>query len=114
MTHSQTSVLNDQHFNKSFTAEYSTPVTGEAVVTPTTGRSLSVKGIYLSTQATAGRIRIYFDNDEDGNENSVVVVYAESQTGYVPVILKGDPNEPIKVDSNITDEYFVLVNYREE
>jgi len=124
MTESQTKILNDQHFDKTFTAEYEGSVTGATVLTPSSGKSIAVKGILVTMEpggAVTSRLRLYFDNDEDSNENTLFIAYIFGATSgwipeYVPLLLKGDPDEPIKIDATMDagDNYFVLINYREE
>lgn len=111
---SQTKIANDQHFDKTFTVEIAEASTAIEILTPTSGKSLAVKGVLMATNDSAGRIRLYFQNDEDGNENTVAILYADDQPGYVPLLVKGDPDEKLYADSTVDDVAFILVNYKEE
>lgn len=114
---SLTGIANDHDFDKSLTVEFSENQTANVVLTPTTGRSLSVKGIYVGTEATTGNIRIFFTDDEDDQTNTVWRFYAEGGApGYVPLKINGDQNATLKVTSTLgaAKKYFILINYKED
>lgn len=106
---SQTEVVNAQDFDNTFTNEYEGDQTNATILTPTSGTLLAIKGIYLATTATTGKMRLSIDG------NTVATVYANAQSGYVPLLIKGLRNSPLKITSVLGGvNYFVLVNYREE
>jgi len=111
---SQTGIANRHDFTTSFTNEYDMNETGETIITPTTGASLSVKGIYINTEGNSGYIRVYFGT----SGNSVFTIYptATPASGYVPLNITGGRNEVLKLTSTAGDgkNYYVLVNYKEE
>ena len=107
---SQTAVLNSQDFDTSLTVEYDQDQTNGTILTPTSGTRLAVKGVYVSSEATSGFVRILIDN------NTICTFFANESPVYVPVIVKGLRNSALKITSNLGADknYFVLVNYREE
>lgn len=113
---SLTEIANRHHFNKSFTTDMDTDQIGLDVITPATGKRVSVKGVLISTEATSGRVRIYFGDDADNDENTVATIYVNNNPGYVPTVLGGAVNAPLKVSSDLGggNNYFLLVNYKEE
>ena len=114
--HSQTKIANDQHFTTSATIEIDeTSDDIEVLTTSSSTASIAVKGVFLSSDAASGRIRLFFQNDEDSAENTIAVLYADGEAGYIPVLVKGDPGESVYVDTDIAvGPNFVLINYREE
>jgi len=114
MTDSQTGIANRHDFTHSFTNEYDMNETGETIITPTTGKSLSVKGVYINTEGNSGYIRVYFGTSGD----SVFTIYptATPASGYVPVNITGSRDETLKITSTAGNgnNYYVLVNYKEE
>lgn len=107
---SQTAIANAQDFDTTFTNEYDKDQTNANILTPTSGTRLAIKGIYANTEATTGTLRFIIDN------NTVVSFFANAQSGYIPVNIKGLRNSPLKITTTVADDknYFVLVNYREE
>ena len=113
---SQTAILNDRDFQKTFTAEYDTNQTGTTLITPTSGKVLRIVGIYISTDSTDGKIRVYFSDDENDTTNTCLISYGADSNNYVPLLIRGDRNAVLKFDSDLgaDDNFFVLVNYTEE
>lgn len=113
---SQTQIANDEGFTKTFTAEYTGNATGVTLVTPTASKVLKIAGVYLATNSSDGKVRVYFSDDENDAENTVHVIYGAESNDYVPLVMRGDVNAVLKVDSTVGDgdSYFVLVNYDEE
>lgn len=110
---SQTDVLNRQDFEVSFTVEQDSNQTAQTLLTPTSGKSLQIKGVYINTEASSGDIRLYFAT----SANTVIKTYGATGpvTGYVPVFIQGQRNEPLKLTDTLgaDQNYFILVNYKE-
>lgn len=107
---SQTAIANLRDFDTTYTNEFDQDQTTASILTPTSGTSLAIKGVFVSTEATAGFVRLIIDS------NTVVTFYANQNQSYVPVYRKGNRNSALKVTSNLGADknYFILVNYREE
>jgi hypothetical protein len=111
---SQTAILNRQDFDTTYTNEFDNDQTAANIITPTSGKSLKVVGYYINTEATSGTIRLYFAT----SANTVGEMYAVnvSATGYVPLVVTGQRNEPLKITSTLGagQNYFLSINYKEE
>lgn len=107
---SLTAIANSVDFDTTFTNEYDQDQTGGNLIVPTSGTRLAIKGVYVTSEATTGYVRLTIDS------NTVFTVYINSQAGYVPVIIRGLRNSPLKVSSTLGADknYYILVNYREE
>lgn len=113
---SQTGIANRHDFNKTFSAEYDTNQSGATLVTPSSGKVLKVVGVYVSTESTDGKCRVYFSDDESDQTQTVATFFAADNAVYVPCVVRGDQNAVLKFDSTYgaDDNFFVLVNYKEE
>lgn len=106
---SQTAVANGQDYDTTFTNEFEGDQTAVNILTPSTGARLAIKGVYCGTTATTGEVRLFIDN------NTVAIVYANSQAGYIPVNITGLVNSPLKITAVLGGvNHYVSVNYREE
>lgn len=110
---SLTALANATGYDTSFTSEFSVDQTNNTIITPTSGTRLEIKGVYIATTATTGEARLIIA-DSTGTD-TVVDFFANSQAGYIPLIIKGNRNAPLKITSTYGADknYFVLVNYRE-
>lgn len=110
---SQTIIANRHDFQSSYTNEFDDNQTAATIITPTTGKYLSIKGIYINTEGNSGYIRVYFATSAD----TVFTIYAGATpaSGYIPVTIDGAVNEVLSVTSTVgkDNNYFLLVNYRE-
>lgn len=107
---SQTDLANRSGYETSFTNEYSANQNA-AIITPASGKSIQVKGVYLGSAASSGKVRLYFGT----SGNTIATIYAADNTGYIPVFLEGARNEAIKCEATTGDNnYFVAVNYTEK
>lgn len=115
MTDSLTAIANRQGFEKTFTAEYDTNQTGATLITPTAGTFLEISGVYISTDSTDGKVRVYFSDDENDQVDTVLTSYGADSNNYVPLIKRGDRNAVLKFDSDLgaDDNFFILINYKE-
>ncbi len=114
---SQTAVANDRDYDKTFTAEFDSNQTGATLITPTSGKVLKIVGICTSVDSTDGDLRIYFSDDENDQINTLYKVFgADENPGYIPMVVRGDRDAVLKFDSTLgaDDNYFILVNYKEE
>ena len=116
---SQTAIANRHDFDKTFTAEYSANQTEGVLITPTTGKSLKIVGVHVTTEATSGKVRIWFDNDVDGNENTIATGYATDGGGTVIVqdnmVVRGARDEQLLITSTFgASSYFVAIDFKEE
>ena len=114
---SQTAILNRHSFTNSFTTEFDTDQTGVTLMTPTSGKYLKITGAYINSEASSGYVRIYFSDDENDQVNTVIKTFAATSptTGYVPLVINGDRDAVLKVDSTLgaDQNYFMLINYSE-
>jgi hypothetical protein len=105
--------LSRMSFKKTFTAEYDNDQTAQVVLTPPTGKRIRVSGYMIATDSTTGGVRLFFaapDEDTVGR-----LFGASGNSGYVPCLITGDRNEPLKITSTLgaTKRCFVSVNYTE-
>lgn len=116
MTSSLTGIANAHNFDKTFTAEYDTNQSGVTLITPTTGKYLKVVGVYIQSESTDGKVRVYFSDDENDAVQTVLTAFGAGSDGLVPVLVKGDRDAVLKFDSTLgaDDNFFILVNYTEE
>ena len=118
MTNSLTGIANLHDFDKTFTTEFDTNQTAVDLLTPTSGKVLKITGLYINTEASSGKIRVYFSDDENDAENTILSTHVTTNpcTGYVPLIMRGDRNASAKVTSTLgaDQNYFILINYKEE
>lgn len=111
---SLTAIANDQGFEHTYTNEFSGNQTGLTIITPTSGKFLQITGVYVATDSTDGKVRVYFSDDENDAINTVYMSYGAESNNYVPLLLRGDRDAVLKLDSTVgSDNYFVLVNYTE-
>ena len=108
---SQTTLANRHGFTKTFTAEYAIDKANLTIITPTSGKALQIKGVYIGTGSTDGKVRLYFATTAD----SAAIVYGADNTGYIPMFIEGAVDEPLAMTSTFGagDPFFVLVNYTE-
>lgn len=108
---SQTTLANRQGFSTTYTNEFDQPKSALTIITPTTGSRISVKGIYVGTNGTTGKVRVYFPT----SANTVANIYAADGGGYIPMIVEGAVNEALKITSTTAaaEPYYVHVNYTE-
>ena len=112
---SLTAIANENGFDKTFTNEYSANQTGVTLITPTSGKVLKITGVYISTDSTDGDVRVYFSDDENDQINTCLISYGADSNNYVPLLVRGDRDAVLKIDSTLGgDSFFVLVNYEEE
>jgi len=116
MYRSQTAIANDLDYDKTFTAEYTGDASGATLITPTSGKVLKIAGVYISTASADGDVRVYFSDDENDQINTVLTAFGADTNNYVPLLMRGDRNAVLKVDSTLGDGdgYFILVNFSEE
>jgi hypothetical protein len=110
MYDSQTAIANRHDYDTTYTNEFDNDQTNAVIITPTAGKSLAIKGFYISSEDNTGYVRLIIDG------NTVGTVYVNQQQCYVPVVITGNRNSTLRVTSNTGSgmNYFVLVNYREE
>lgn len=110
---SQTAVANRHDFDTSFTNEYDKNQSAATIITPTSGKKLVAKGIYINTEGNSGYIRVYFGT----SNNTIFTIYpsATPASGYVPLYIEGSRNETVKITSTVGDDnnYYLLINYKE-
>ena len=110
---SQTQIANRHDFDTSYTNEFDKNQTAATIITPTSGTSLHIKGVYINTEGNSGYTRIYLGT----SGNTVFTIYpaATPASGYVPVTIIGSRNEVLKITSTVGDDnnYYLLVNYKE-
>lgn len=110
---SQTGIANRHDFDTSYTNEFDTDQTSNTLITPTSGKKLVVKGIYINTEGNSGYIRVYFGTS--GNTIFTIYPTATPASGYVPLYIEGTRNELLKITSTVgnSNNYYLLVNYKE-
>jgi hypothetical protein len=118
---SLTTIANRHDFSNTFTSEYDRDQTAVTIITPTSGKSLKITGVYITTEGatTIGqKIRLYFGTSSD----TVVTLFPSAVTNQPSTIITGDiivlgaVDEPLKITTDLGDgkNYFISVNYREE
>lgn len=109
--YSQVGLANILGFDITFTNEYDKNQNA-TIITPTAGKSLAIKGFYIGSTGTTGKVRLYGGN----SNNTIGTVYATDNTSYVSCTIQLARNEVLKCQSTTGDDlpYFVLVNYTEE
>lgn len=113
---SLTGVANRHDYDKTFTAEYDVDLSAQTLITPTSGKVLKITGVYISTESTDGKVRVYFSDDENDTVQTVVTAFGAGSNSYVSCVVRGDRDAVLKCDSTLgaQDNFFVLVNYKEE
>ena len=113
---SMTAIDNDRDYDTTFTAEYDTNQTGVTLITPTSGKLLKVVGVYISTESTDGKVRVYFSDDENDATQTVVTAFGDGTGGLIETLVRGDRDAVLKFTSTLgaDDNFFILVNYKEE
>ena len=121
MIDSQTTILNRRDFTNTFTSEYDEDQTALTIITPTTGKSLKITGVYISTEGatTIGqKIQLHFATSLDTVASLFPSAVANSPSTIATgdILVQGAVNEPLKLTTNLGDgkNYFISVNYREE
>lgn len=115
---SQTTIANRHDFTTTFTAEYDSDITNTTIITPTTGTSVIVTGVYFSTEgATSAGQQIKLKFVTSGDTIAVfhpTTTPVNGSTG--PIVVQGAVNETIKLTSNLGNgkSYFVAIDYRLE
>ena len=111
---SQTAILNDRDFTNTFTNEYDNPINQLTIITPTTGKKLVIIGVYISTEATSGTIRLRFNT----SANLVAKIYPSAGitvSGYIPLFVEGNVDEVLSMTATTASDenYYIIVNYKE-
>lgn len=114
---SQTQIANDRDYTTSFTNEYDRNKSALTIVTPTSGTSLKIASVYISTEGcgTAGqKIKLYFATS--GNTVATFFPTTTPATFRTEMLVRGNRNEVLSMTSDIGDDknFFVTVNYSEE
>lgn len=115
---SLTTIANRHSFSNTFTTEYDEDVTAKTIITPTTGKAITVLSAHLSTEGgTSGgeKVRLYFATSAD-TIGTIYVTNAVQNTALDNILITGAINEPVKITSNlgVGKNYFISVSYREE
>ena len=118
MAHSLTGMAQDHDFTATFTAEYDNDQTNNTIITPTTGKSLAITSVNVSTEgATSAGQEMYFKFATSAN---TVAEFHPTTTPYFQstgdILIRGAQNEPLNIKTTLGagKNYFVSVNYREE
>ena len=118
---SLTTIKNNHDFDTTFTNEYTENQTAATIITPTSGKSLKITGVYISTEGatTIGqKIRLYFATTGDTVATFFpgAVTSQESTIEIDSILVRGAIDETLKITSDLGagKNYFILVNYKEE
>ena len=109
-------ILNSSYIEKTFTltVDNATTGTGLTIITPTTGKAITVVGYYVST-AAVGQVSLRFLTSGDTIGATESVAAGTTTPGYIPCLVTGAINEVVTLISTVTDQnkVFVSVNYNE-
>ena len=118
---SLTTIKNNHDFDTTFTNEYTENQTAATIITPTSGKSLKITGVYISTEGatTIGqKIRLYFATTGDTVATFFpgAIASQESVIEIDSILVRGAINETLKITSNLGagKNYYIAVNYKEE
>ena len=95
-----------------FTAEYTSNQTNNDIITPSSGKRISVIGGLTVTTASSGEIRLDFPT----SNKPIWRHYASkfSEAGAWKLNLTGAVNEPVRLNTTTgTEKVFIMINYRE-
>jgi len=95
-----------------FTAEYTSNQTDQDIITPSSGKKISVVGGLTVTTASAGEIKLDFPT----SNKPIWRHYASkfSQAGAWKLNLTGQVDEPVRLNTTTGSEnVFLMINYRE-
>jgi len=118
---SLTTIKNNHDFDTTFTNEYDENQTAVTLITPTSGKSLKITGVYISTEGatTIGqKIRLYFATSDDTVATIIPAAVSNQASSMVvsPIIVRGAIDETLKITSNLGSgkNYFICINYKQE
>ena len=118
---SQTAIANDRDFTATFTNEYTEDQTAVAIITPSTGRSLKITGVYISTEGatTIGqKVRLYFATSANTVASFFPSAVADTASTIEidKILVRGAQNEALSLTSNLGagKNYYIAINYKEE
>ena len=95
-----------------FTAEYTSNQTNNDIITPSSGKRISVIGGLTVTTASSGEIRLDFPT----SNKPIWRHYASkfSEAGAWKLNLTGQVDEPVRLNTTTgTEKVFIMINYRE-
>jgi len=121
MISSPEAILERRDFEKTFTNEYDNNQTAATLITPTSGTSLKITGVYIYTEGatTIGqKVRLHFATSGD----TVAILYPaavsnqSSKLEMPSVLIRGAKDEVLSITANlgVDKNYCVIVNYKEE
>ena len=103
---------NDAGMN-TFTAEYTSNQTNQDIITPSSGRKISIIGGLTCTTASSGEIKLDFPT----SNKPIWRHYASkfSEAGAWKINITGQVDEPVRLNTTTgTENVFLMINYREE
>ena len=95
-----------------FTAEYTSNQTDQDIITPSSGKRISIIGGLTVTTATSGEIKLDFPT----SNKPIWRHYASkfSEAGAWKLNLTGQVDEPVRLNTTTgTEKVFIMINYRE-
>ncbi|RLF29888.1 MAG: hypothetical protein DRJ99_03240 [Thermoplasmata archaeon] len=95
-----------------FTAEYTSNQTNQDIITPSSGKRISVIGGLTVTTASSGEIKLDFPT----SNKPIWRHYASkfSQAGLWKLNITGQVDEPVRLNTTTGSEnVFLMINYRE-
>jgi len=113
---SLTTIANTHDFDNTYTAEFENNVSGITLITPTTGKSLKITGIFYNHEgaSAAGNMTALFLGS-----NTVAKLHPGTAPGsqnIEPFIVRGARNQALTLTSNLGNgkSYYLAINYKEE
>jgi len=95
-----------------FTAEYTSNQTDQDIITPSSGKKISVIGGLTVTTASSGEIKLDFPT----SNKPIWRHYASkfSEAGAWKLNLTGAADEPVRLNTTTgSEKVFIMINYRE-
>ena len=112
---SEVTILNRHDFTESLTTEFDNPIANFTLLTPSSGKRIHVKGVYISTESVNDTIKLHFATSID----TVIKIYplaGITVSGYIPLSLEGQRDEVLSLTAttNPNENYLIIVNYKDE
>lgn len=101
-----------------FTAAYATAQTGATIITPSAGKRLIIRKIFVNSDAAAGAVKFDFSS----SSKAVLYIFYSGVSGlgfpgvaFNDIYVKGAVDEPLSLTSTTsTSNVFICVQYTEE
>jgi len=100
------------HFDDSHTVEFDSPASDETLITPPTGKYVSVKDVFCVSEATSGAVTLKFAT----SNNTVAKFYMAANKNHYKIgaiSIDGAADEVLSMDATTAagSNYLIIVNY---